>query len=257
MNVLMNLAEAANSLSTDSIYRNLAKQILENLDEMKKITIYDLAEITNSSRTTVWRLVTKLGYASFSDFRYALQSASRQYTYYNRLLPAEYCRDSGTILKKSMEELKNSAKLLKECVSHELLEELTDELFAAEKVRFYTPFRMGTAYSLQINLAKCGQDTAYCCLLPEMLEDTNLLDSKSIVIINTLEHAETLDMTEVFTRAKGNGARIWLAGESSSQFDEYADRKLIPVSATPIRWMFTYETLLFMLSERYRSKFLD
>lgn len=257
MNVLMNLTEMANSQATDSIYRNLSKQILEHLDDMKCFTIYDLAEMTNSSRTTIWRLVVKLGYSSFSDFRYALQSAASQYTYYNRLVPSGYTVTSDSIIKKSQDELKDAAKLIKGHISPAMIEEMTDELLSYTKVRFYTPFRLGLLYSFQINLAKNGTDTAYFCMLPDMINDTDNLDENSLVIINTLEYAETLDMTQVFEKIKEKNAKIWLAGDSSTHYAEYADRHLLNVVADPIAWMFSFELLINILSERYREKFID
>ena len=257
MNVLQNLMELANSQSTESIYRNLAKEILENLDHMKRVTIYDISDLTNSSRTTIWRLVQKLGYPSFSDFRYALQSAANQYTYYNRLIEAKYAETSDMLLKKTADEMKSSAKILRDCVTPELVEELTDELYKAQKVRFYTPFRMASIYSLQINLDKCGKDTGYYCLLPDMLEDAKKLNEESIVMINTLEYAETLNMTDVFDMIKKKGAKIWLAGESSTQFAHYANRRIMNLSSSPVSWMYAFESMMIVLSERFRNKFLD
>ena len=57
MNVIQSLTELYNSQDIDSIYRELALKILGNLNQMQRVTIYDIAELTNSSRTTVWRLV--------------------------------------------------------------------------------------------------------------------------------------------------------------------------------------------------------
>ena len=48
MNVLQSLTELYNSQDIDSIYRELALKILGNLDQMRRVTIYDIAELTNS-----------------------------------------------------------------------------------------------------------------------------------------------------------------------------------------------------------------
>lgn len=256
MNVLQNLVELSNSMAYDSIYRNLAKTILENMDQLNNCTIYDLADLTNSSRTTLWRMIQKLGYSSFSDFRFALQSAAKQYTYYNRLLPSESCQSPDAIIKKTNTELKESAKILKECVNPKLLDELVNELSLSGKVRFYTPFRLAVIYSLQINLSKSGIDTGYYCLLPEMIKNAEELDSNSIVIINTLEYAETLNMEQVFKTIKEKGAKIWLAGSSRTQFAAYADRILLNKDAPPTCWMIAYESFLVMISEYYRNKYI-
>ncbi|MCF0132326.1 MAG: MurR/RpiR family transcriptional regulator [Bacteroidaceae bacterium] len=98
MNVLQNLTEIYNTLPCDSTYREVAKGILDNLGRMEEVTIYEIAEMTNSSRTTVWRLVQKMGYKSFSDFRFSLQAAVSQYGYYNRMLPPAVCADGEKMM---------------------------------------------------------------------------------------------------------------------------------------------------------------
>lgn len=248
--------ELSNSQSMESIYRDLAKKILQNLDQMKRVTIYDIAELTSSSRTTVWRLVQKLGYSNFSDFRHALQSAALQYNYYNRLVPKQI-NNSPKLINQIQAELFSAAEQLGKTVTNEMLNELTDELLASSSIRFYMPFRLAPIYSLQINLAKCGKDTAYFCLLPDMLADAQTLDSNSIVLISTLEYAETLNMSKVFQELKERGVKIWLSGASESQYELYADRHLMDISATPSSWMFTFEGLILAISERFRGKFID
>ena len=75
MNVLQNLVELYNHLPMDSTYREVAKGILTHLEEVADATIYDVAELTCSSRTTVWRMIQKMGYGSYSEFRHALKQS--------------------------------------------------------------------------------------------------------------------------------------------------------------------------------------
>ena len=84
MNVLQNLVELYNHLPQDNTYRGIAGTILQHLPEMKEISVYDVAEMADASRTTVWRMVQMMGYENFTDFRYALQQAASKYSYYNR-----------------------------------------------------------------------------------------------------------------------------------------------------------------------------
>lgn len=256
MNVLQNLIELSNSQSMDNIYRNIANQILCNLDQMKRVTIYDLSEITHSSRTTIWRLVQKLGYKSFSDFRYALQSAASQYDYYNRLIPSHIV-NSENLLPYIEDELHKAADMVSQKLNGSMIDELTEEIIHADKVYFFMPYRLSFIYSFQINLAKCGKDTAYACLLPDMLENIEQLDENSIVFINTLEFAETINLEEVFAKLKEKGVRIWLSGESDSQFVPYANRHLIDISVNPASWLFTYEAMILAISERLRGRYIS
>lgn len=253
MNVLQNLTAVYNSLPYDSTYREVAKGILENLSQMRDVTIYDIAEMTNSSRTTVWRMVQKMGYKNFSDFRYALQSAVSQYNYYNRMLPPSDCKSEEKILRAVEERVTEASSLLQKCCSPKLLQELVFSMKKVEKVHFYMPFRLAMVESIQQNLAMDGKDTAYYTLLPDILAATEELNENSIVVISTIEYAETLNMKSVFVKVRERGAKIWLAGNSHTQYRDYADRMLLDVEADAFSWLTTLEGFILALSEAYRA----
>lgn len=257
MNVLQCLTELYNSQDIDSIYKELALKILGNLDQMKRVTIYDIAELTNSSRTTVWRLVQKLGYDSFSDFRYALQSASSQYVYYNRMVEQRKTISGEKLIRTLSEQLIDVNGLITQLISEKEIEELTDEIAEISKVHFYLPFRTSFVYSFQQNLWAGGKDSEYRCLIPEMLAATRYLNENSIVLISSIEHAETQDMTKVFETVKEKGSIIWLTGNSESRYTNYADRLLLITKAAPATWIIAFEFFILALSERYRGKYID
>ena len=125
--------------------------------EMRKVTIYDVAELTASSRTTVWRLVQKLGYESFSDFRYALQSAASQYVYYNRMVEQRKASSTERLLDEVQAQLRDAETLFENDVRASLVNELTNEIHEASGLYFYLPFRTSFAYSFQQNLWKDGK----------------------------------------------------------------------------------------------------
>ena len=257
MNVLQCLTELYNSQDIDSIYRELALKILGNLDQMKRVTIYDIAELTNSSRTTVWRLVQKLGYDSFSDFRYALQSASSQYVYYNRMVEQRKNVSGEKLILDLNSQIKDVGRLLTQMISADEIDELTDEISDASKVHFYLPFRTAFVYSFQQNLWIDGKDTEYQCLIPDMLAATRYLNENSIVLISSIERAETQDMTKVFKTIKEKGSKIWLTGNAESRYTDYADRQMMVSNERPAVWLIAFDVFLLALSERYRGKFID
>ena len=257
MNVLQSLTELYNSQEIDSIYRELALKILGNLDQMHRVTIYDIAELTNSSRTTVWRLVQKLGYESFSDFRYALQAAASQYVYYNRMMEQRKAVSGEKLIMDLAGQVRDVNCLITEKVSADEIDELTDEISDASKVHFYLPFRTSFVYSFQQNLWMDGKDSEYQCLIPNMLGATRYLNESSIVMISSIEHAETQDMTKVFKTVKEKGSRIWLTGNALSRYEDYADRLLLVSKEKPAVWLIAFELFILALSERYRGKFID
>lgn len=257
MNVLQSLTELYNSQDLDSVYRDLALRILCNLDQMRRVTIYDIAELTNSSRTTVWRLVQKLGYESFSDFRYALQSAASQYDYYNRMVERRKASSNEKLVGEVTRQMDDAKQILSKAVSETEVDELVDEISDMSKVHFYLPFRSSFAYSFQQNLWKDGKNSEYHCLIPDMLNASGYLNEESLTIISTIEYAETQDMTRVFESVHSKKSQIWLMGNSESRYTPYADRHLLAVDAKPAAWIIAFECYLLLLSERYRGKYID
>lgn len=257
MNVIQALTELYNSEPSDSVYKELARNILINLDEMKKVTIYDVAELTNSSRTTVWRLVQKLGYDSFSDFRHSLQTAASQYVYYNRMIKRKKTTDATTLIHEVGVNIENALRLYTDTINEDLIEELVDEIHQASQIHFYFPLRLSSIYSFQQNLWKTGKDCEYSCLVTDMLKNIEDLDENSIVFINTIEFTETIDMTKVFEKLSEKKCKVWHTGNAESQFIKYANRQLVTSESGPTEWMIAVDCFIITISEYYRAKYID
>lgn len=254
MNVLQSLTELYNHLSFDSTYRNVCKGILENLEEAADGSIYDIAELTSSSRTTIWRMVQKLGYQNFTDFHHELKRAVKQYTYYNRLLPSEQSQDAQNVKDAMLAETMRTYEIMRDQIDAAEVEKTAEELSEADKVVIYTPFKSSAILSLQQNLAIDGKETGYYCLLPDMLEDSQTLTEQSIVIVNMIEHVETMDMEPVFVNIKAQKARVYGA---SVRYKRYMDRELFRGSTEKVvTGVLLFELYFLMLSEIYRMKYI-
>lgn len=257
MNVLQNLTVFYNQLAPNSTYRNVCRGILEHLEESAKGTIYDLAELTNSSRTTIWRMIQKLGYESYADFHHELRRAVKNYTYYNRILPVGECTTAENVKSALLSQLADSYESMKTRLDVESVERVAEQLHKASKVRFYAPFQSSSIYSLQQNLAVSGVETAYYCLLPEMLEDSQQLTKDSIVFINTIEHVETMDFGPVFKNIKNQGAAILGFTIKNSKYKEYIDQELmVGGNGKIVEELIAFDVYFYMLSEIYRMKYI-
>ncbi len=257
MNVLQNLVEFYNQQPVDGTYREVAGRMLQNLPEMADLTVYEIADLTSSSRTTIWRMVQKMGYESFKDFHHALQGAVRNYPYYNRVLVrAEDSEDSDPI-RAAADMLRGAADILESQITPERVNELAEQMHMAEKIRFYLPFHLFGAYSLQQNLAMAGKDTAFLCLFTEMMKDAKTLGNDSIAILCPIDHAETQDMRPVFRELREREAEIWLAGGKRSMYRKYADRVILDMDIDPFGATYAFESLLLAVSKTFRSRYLD
>lgn len=256
MNVLQNLVELYNHLPMDSTYRDVAKGILTHLEEVADATIYDVAELTCSSRTTVWRMIQKMGYGSYSEFRHALKQSVDHYPYYNRLLPVDRKQEKTEEVFSG--QLKRVLKSLKDDISEDALLEVAALVAQKQKIGFYFPFRSSAVSSFQQNLAMAGKETGAYCLLPDMLLDAETMDEGGLVFCVTIEHAEAQDMSRIFQALKERGARIAMFSSGKSRYESFVDIHLCNVhdSASVMSEIVRCEMYLFALSEVFRREYL-
>ena len=257
MNVLQNLTSFYNRLSPDNTYRNVCAGILEHLDEAAVGTIYDVAVLTNSSRTTIWRMVQKMGYDSFSDFHHELKRAVKQYRYYNRILPEEVCDSPESMKESLLFQMRGAYDNVEKHIDTRELEDIAQEMHEADRISFYTAYQSSSILSLQQNLAMSGIDTGYYSLVPEILDDCNLLTEDSLVFVNTIEHAETMDLGVVFERIRERGSKVIGFATNKSKYRKYVDKELIKDDDRQIiKTLVTFDMYFYLLSEIYRMKYI-
>ena len=258
MNVLQNLVELYNQLPEDSTYKEVARRMLANLDEVAERTIYEVAELTNSSRTTVWRMVQKMGYENYSDFHHALRQAVGNYTYYNRILRPECCADEESIVGAFIQNMKSVRTIMEKNFSEQRISALAEKIHKADKILFFIPYRTFAIAAFQQNLSMTGKITDYVCLYPDMLESCRQLTADSIVFIDTIDHAEAMNVLEIFGRAKKAGAHIIKITKPRAPYDSYTDQVLLNfdmVGDVSTNMNLTVNYFL-ILSEIYRKKYI-
>lgn len=258
MNVLQNLVELYDQLPPGSTYKEVARGILGHLEEVADSTIYEVAELTNSSRTTVWRMVQKMGYENFSDFHHALKQAMGHYSYYNRIQKPELCTDENRIVSAFLHQTKNARSLMEKHFTAESLLVMADKIHEADKVAFYFPYHTFSIASFQQNLSVTGKETDYVCLIPDMKESSSHLTRQSIVFIETIDHAESMDAMDVFITAKAAGAHIIKVSQTRTSYDPYTDEYLLSFDTNDVTTnLILITTYFLMLSEIYRAKYID
>ena len=258
MNVLQNLIELYDHLSSDSTYRAVVSKILMNLRDAAEANVYELAELTSSSRTTIWRMLQMLGYEHFSDFHHALRQAVRQYTYYNRIVPSskateedvtgEIIHQLGITVKKAEQDLVPS-KLVK----------MAERIAKSSGLFFFFPYRTAAIKSFQQNLAMAGIESGVACLYPDMLACAKNMQEGSVALCMTIEYAETQDMTAVFEALEERGVYTVIFSGGDSRYDMYAKEQVCKgdQGSDVLSGVVRYEAYIFALSEVFRRMVLD
>ena len=260
MNVLQNLIELYNHLPSDSTYRDVVKGILLHLEEAADASIYDLAEMTSSSRTTIWRMLKKLGYENYADFRRALKVAVGKYTFYNRIFPKKAVRSDETFIAHVSQEMTCAASYLAKDFSAHPLKELAERISGKKQVYFYFPYRSSAIHSFQQNLAFAGIETCAVCLLPEMMENALMTGPDTLVFCSVIEHAETMDITPLFELLHKRKAEVALFAAEDSFYADCADLLLCSnkeeEEGAVLSGILRVDLYLYALSEVFRRDYL-
>lgn len=257
MNIFQNMIELYNHLSPGSTYRFALKGILTHLNEACDASIYELADLTSSSRTTIWRMLRMLGYENYSDFRGALRQAIRNYTYYNRVL-GDRTDGAEQIIGRMAGQLETAARNVKALLPAAELSAMARRISEKDQVFFFFPYRSAAIHSFQQNLSMAGVGTHLACLLPEMLECAYQAGERSFAFCSTIEYAETMDMTELFRALREKKTEIALFAAGDSRYDRYADHTLCKQEKHDgvLSSLLLYDMYIYALSELFRNDYL-
>lgn len=66
--------------------KTILRYVLDNKKEVQQLGITELATATYTSKSTVLRLVRKLGFAGFSEFKYFLKTSTKELNQLQRCL---------------------------------------------------------------------------------------------------------------------------------------------------------------------------
>ncbi|MBB5264634.1 DNA-binding MurR/RpiR family transcriptional regulator [Catenibacillus scindens] len=259
MNVLMSLISLYNRLPAESTYRAVIKGILNNLDQMADATIFDMAEITSSSRTTIWRMLKMIGYNSYGEFHHELKKIITQYSYYNRALPVDPRPDFNSIVHMASGLLKESSDIIIKTASESMALSIVQLLRQADHISFYDFPNTSTDFLIQ-NLIMTGKDVGLYSLWPDMNRDAGKLTPHSVVFAYPIESQDMKDMTPVFEKIRDNRAILILADEAKSRYASYADYVLLSGNLSleyPLSRRYIFEMLLIIISELYREKYIS
>ena len=258
MNVLMNLISLCHNLPINSTYRSVAESILDNLSLMQNASIYDAMEITASSRSTITRMLKLMGYDTYTEFRHQLRSAVDQYTYYNWSLPVTPQTRQEEIAGLAADQLRESAGLVEESFTPELLGQVAGLIREADKVRFYD-FPSTCTYFLIQNLAMDRKQTRQYSLLPDMEKDAAGLNDRSVVISYPVTAPDMMDMSPVYEKVREKGAKLILGSDRSNRYEKYGTVFLFPDGRElryPMARRHAMEMFYLILSEFYRKTYL-
>ena len=257
MSVLHNLLSLYNSTAKENINHIAIKSILENLETIKHATIFELAEITSTSRTTIWRLIQKLGYGTYSEFKYDLVNSLDKYSYYNRVLPLECCETVEEVVHSYVSMSRDVIEDLEKSVKISEISKAAEAVHQAKRVCFYTNGRYYSEVSFQLNLAIDGKKTDILTNYTDHINDIDNLDPTCMVFIATVDFPDTIDLEPLFKAIQAKGATVFLFGLPNSRYKKYAHFFAPYAKTGTMVGAYTMLMYLDLINVFYRQKYID
>ena len=122
---------------TDDIYHQVVANILKNIHQVKSATIYDLADLCYTSPSTISRLVKKLDFENFTDFKSQIHYALKNYRYLNRNTRDINVIEDADIVPLYFNFLINNIMSLKEQCEYGTIAKISDMMYAAGETLFF------------------------------------------------------------------------------------------------------------------------
>ena len=215
-----------NRSDKNSIDHAVIEKILENIHSLKNATIYDLAEMCYSSPATISRLMRKLGFENYTEFKAQIGNALKNFRYFNRNSNGMEMSGDSDPVPEYFQMLIQKILILKERITYQQIAEISDHLHQAENIAFYSS-QEGMLHVLQKAMILSGKKA-------NVYEDISTQeDSLKAVVENTAVFAVIPDLLEmtplrsILKKAKRQGAFIIsICSDPQNVYEKYSDLQI-------------------------------
>lgn len=233
--------------------------LCHHLEEVPDLTIDEIAELCNTNPMMLSRIVRKLGYKNFPEFRLAAQDTISQSKYLNRNIPM----DSVDINNPSESFLQYMERMISSLRSDAVtaqIEAVCEALHAAKKIHFYGPPYFSIYMVMLLHdLISDGKEIHPYTSSESILLDVDSISEDSLVFLVPNDLAIDVTFTrrlmEDVERKCGRLVLHTETGDSLLGFTK-GPNLTYPGDHTAAAAMASF-FVLNMLTMTYRNKFLD
>ncbi len=227
MNLHANLTALYNETAADDPYHLAAGALLRNLPAIADRTAAEAADICHVSKSTLERLVHRLGYDGFVSFRGDAARIVAKFGLFNRVLPEAPGRGDRETADAYFAEVQATLDAQRSALDFAEVRRVVEALRTARRVVFYTMGRSFAESALQFTLAMAGKDAQVVSRYADQLADAQRLDAGCVAFVETTDFMSTFDMAPVFEAARRGGAKtVLLTLTAASQYADLADLRL-------------------------------
>ena len=256
MNALENIVLYYNQSAKKDIFHETARNMLEHLQELEGMTIYDMAEICMVSTTTISRFVKQLGYKNYLDFTLHLNDLLQNYNYHNQLLPVTRSAQENTpqyYLTSMMEQLHAMQLELPQLN----LGDFTRMLHESRRVFFFCYAIVGQEFFLQIDLLVSGIMSRIVNQPVAQLQLAEQLSPEDTIVVILPDLRESTTLREIIYTAHTREAGIILITTSdSAPINQYADLCYAFNGTTTMSDLYRINFFISLLQLEYRHEYL-
>lgn len=257
MDSIETLINYYNKSSEKDIYHQVVEQILRNIHEVGNISIYDMADLCYTSPSTISRLVKKLEFDNYMDFKTKIIYALKNYTYLNRNMREMDIIEDNDVVSFYFNFLMNNIAALKSEINYEQIAEISDNFHIADEVFLYS-YPKVQADILQKALIVSGKK-AYSCDSEEAAADGLTKIKKGAVIFAVVPNlVEMAYMRSVLKKARENGAFIiTLCSGKKNDYKKYSDIQISFDGTKTSMDLYLFMILTNIIKSDYCHRYVD
>jgi len=258
MSILLTLINYYNNSTDDDIYHSIIRIILDNLHQVLKMTIYELADLCHVSTTSISRMCKAFDFENYHQFKNDLAESVNNYYFYNRYISVESSavadRSTSWLLTKYLQDITISVEQLKR-LDFTLIDQIIDAIQLKEKIIIYCPKLISRNLPLfQVNLILAGKQTRIASLFQNHQDD---LDDRALTIflIPMMRRSKTL--LNLFRSAVQSPALTLLIINTPSAVADESDFSIVFNGHNLTIDNYSFDLIIDMISQAFRQKYID
>lgn len=205
-----------NAAESGSMVKNVLGQIFQNLDQIDKMNIYDLADACFVSPASISRIVKKLGYKNYSYFQKDISDCVNKYDHHNRIVSMDKVKNDMNSQNIFFDTLEAILKNIKESLDEKQIIDLAAGLHMSRKIVIYV-FEFSFAENfLQYDLFMSGKECAVYRYMEDMQNNIKELSESDLVLMVAPKQIEGISVREIIEKVKEKGAKVCLLTDSKN-----------------------------------------
>lgn len=246
-----------NAGSEQNVFREVVEHILRNLHKLENATIYDLAEMCYASPSTISRLVKKLEFKDYGDFKSQMSYALKNYRYLNRNMESMPVVEDQDCMSQYFDCLLKHIESLRDHMKYEDIRKISDAFHDADQVMFYSAPSVDEE-RLQKSLLVSGKMTYLFNTIQTQKESLSKPMNDAVVFAIVPDLLEMAPMLSILTTAKKEGAKvITLCSARQNYYTTISDIQIAFEGTKTSMDTYMFRIIVNIIQSDYENRYLN